>query len=72
VAIHQTKELARSSRASSFFLSEHSVFFPESQSDAPLLETSRPIRTTPVFPVLSGLLSSCNVFILFLLMFVVY
>jgi hypothetical protein len=66
--VRQTKELARSSRSSSF-LSEHLVFFSESQLDAFLLETSRPFRTSPVFLVLSEHLSSCNLFILFIVLF---
>jgi hypothetical protein len=63
--VRQTKELARSSRSSSF-LSEHLASFPESQLEAFLLETSRPMRTSLVFLVLSEHLSSCNVFILFI------
>jgi hypothetical protein len=71
--VRQTKELAWSMRVLSF-LSAHSSSFSESQQHAFLLETSRPIRTFPVFLVLSEHLSSCNVFILFFvwLMFVVY
>ena len=63
--VRQTKELARSSRISSF-LSEHLVSFSESQPDAFLPDTSRPIRTSPVFLVLSEHLSSGNLFILFI------
>jgi hypothetical protein len=53
----QTKELAWFSRALSF-LSEHSASFSESQQDAFLLETSRPMRTSPVFLVVFEHLSS--------------
>ena len=63
--VRQTRELDAFSRAFSFS-SECLASFPESQPDAFLLETSRPIRTSPVLLVLSEHLSSCNVFILFI------
>jgi hypothetical protein len=70
--VRQTKELARSSRSSSF-LSEHFVSFSESQLEAFLrIGTSRPMRTSVIVLVLSERLSFCNVFMLFMvwLMFV--
>jgi len=62
----QTKELARFSLVVSFW-SEHLASFSESQLDACLPGTSRPIRTVPVSLVLLHL-SFCNVFMLFIVL----
>jgi hypothetical protein len=65
----QTRELARTSRIFSFSsLSTHSLSFSELQQDVFLIGTSRPMRTSVVCVALSEHLSSCNVFILFIVL----